>query len=76
MALLTCHIYSSTLQRNTEIFVVIPTPEGGEQITDKTTVEQYHYTAGLPVLYLLHGAYGDASSWIRNSCIEIGRAHV
>lgn len=70
MALMTCHIYSSTLQRNTEIFVIIPTPEGNEQITDKTTVEQYHYKTGLPVLYLLHGAYGDASSWIRNSCIE------
>ena len=70
MALLTCRFYSSTLQRNTEIFAVLPTPEGKEQITDRNVLDEYQYAAGLPVVYLLHGAYGDAGSWIRNSSVE------
>lgn len=68
--LLNCHYYSSVLNRNTEINVVIPTPEGNEQITEQGTEKQYDYEKGLPVVYLLHGAYGDCSSWIRFSNIE------
>lgn len=68
--LLTCHYFSHVLNHNTEINVVIPTPEGDEQITDQATRSHYNYEEGLPVVYLLHGAYGDNSSWCRNSCIE------
>ena len=31
---LTCHYFSKVLMHNTEINVVIPTPEGNEQITE------------------------------------------
>lgn len=67
---LTCHYFSRVLRHNVEVNVVIPTPEGNEQITDQGTRSHYNYEAGLPVVYLLHGAYGDNSSWMRNSCIE------
>lgn len=68
--LLNCHYYSTVLHHNTEIYVVIPTPEGQEQITEQGTEKRYDYEKGLPVVYLLHGAYGDCSSWIRFSNIE------
>jgi S-formylglutathione hydrolase FrmB len=67
---LTCHYFSHILQSNTEINVIIPTPVGNEQITDKESVTRYRYEEGLPVVYLLHGAYGDNSSWSRFSSIE------
>ena len=67
---LNCHYYSTVLKRNTEINVIIPTPEGNEQITNQDIKKRYDYEAGLPVVYLLHGAYGDCSSWIRFSNIE------
>lgn len=70
MASMTCHYYSSTLGNNIAINVIIPTPQGNEQIVDQDIQKQYQYETGLPVVYLLHGAYGDFSSWIRYSNIE------
>lgn len=70
MAFMTCHYYSSTMQRNIAVNVIIPTPQGNEQITDTSTQEHYCYEKGLPVVYLLHGAYGDYCSWMRFSNIE------
>lgn len=70
MACLECHYFSFVMQNNVDLTVVIPTPEGNEQITGKAAQQHYHYAEGLPVVYLLHGAYGDHSSWTRFSCIE------
>ena len=70
MASMTCLYYSSTLGNNIAINVIIPTPQGNEQIVDQDIQKQYQYETGLPVVYLLHGAYGDFSSWIRYSNIE------
>ena len=67
---LTCHYFSFTLHRNTEINIVIPTPEGDEQIAAVGKDVRYDYENGLPVVYLLHGAFGDNSSWMRYSSIE------
>ena len=66
----TCHYFSLTLNHNVEINVIIPTPEGNEQITATGKEMRYDYEKGLPVVYLLHGAYGDNSSWARFSSIE------
>lgn len=68
--LLNCHYFSHVLGFNTEITVVIPTPEGNEQITEKGPETRYDYENGLPVVYLLHGAYGDNASWTRFSSVE------
>lgn len=70
MAYMECHIFSQVLQHNIAINVIVPTPEGNEQITNRETQLKYRYQEGLPVVYLLHGAYGDHSSWMRNSNIE------
>lgn len=70
MASMNCHYYSSTLQSNISLNVIIPTPQGNEQIVSQSVQKQYCYEKGLPVVYLLHGAYGDYSSWIRYSNIE------
>lgn len=70
MACINCHYYSFTFQSNVELNIIIPTPTGNEQIVDEDTRKQYAYETGLPVLYLLHGAHGDCSSWIRFSNIE------
>ncbi|TXC90629.1 esterase family protein [Metabacillus litoralis] len=70
MALINCNYFSFSLKRTVEINVIIPTPEGDEQITDKYTQDFYQYEKGLPVVYLLHGAYGNYSSWTRFSNIE------
>ena len=67
---LNCHYFSPVLKHNTEINVVIPTPEGQEQITARGPEKRYDYENGLPVVYLLHGAYGDCGSWIRFSNID------
>lgn len=58
------------MHTNVEINVIIPTPEGNEQITDKSENKRFDYENGLPVVYLLHGAFGDANSWVRFSCVE------
>lgn len=70
MAVMTCNYFSFALKRNTTINVFIPTPEGNEQITNDNVKQHYRYKEGLPVVYLLHGAYGNYSSWFRFSNVE------
>ena len=70
MAFFTGNYYSFVLGNNVDISVVIPTPEGQEQITDTTSDQRYNYEEGLPVVYLLHGAYGNHSSWPLFSSVE------
>ena len=67
---LTCHYFSFVLGTNVEVNVVVPTPEGNEQITALGEEQRYDYERGLPVVYLLHGAYGDNNSWMRFSSVE------
>ena len=70
MALMETHYYSFSLLSNVTLNVFVPTPGSNEAVTDMNTVKKYDYKEGLPVLYLLHGAYGDAFSWIRYSNID------
>ncbi|OYO42784.1 S-formylglutathione hydrolase FrmB [Lachnotalea glycerini] len=70
MACMQCHYYSSSLKHTVEVNVIVPTPEGNEQITDSNVQKSYCYEKGLPVVYLLHGAFGNYSSFLRFSNIE------
>lgn len=70
MALMRCHFYSTNLGSNVSINVIIPTIQGGEQINDELVQKKYDYERGLPVVFLLHGAFGNADSWVRNSNVE------
>ena len=58
--LLTCNFRSAVLRRNTQITVILPTPE----------TEEAPIAENMKVLYLLHGLHGDESSWVRFSNIE------
>ncbi|MBE5973757.1 MAG: esterase family protein [Paenibacillaceae bacterium] len=70
MASMNCHYYSYSLGHTVDVNVFVPTPEGNEQITSESAKKAFPYEKGLPVLYLLHGAFGDYSSWMRFSNIE------
>ena len=70
MAFLTCSIYSHVLGSNISINVSLPTPSSGEKVSYDTLAQDYGYDKGLPVAYLLHGMYGDASSWSRFSSVD------
>ena len=70
MALFETHYYSYTLGSNITLNVIIPTPKSGEDYHMMGTEAPYLYKEGIPVLYLLHGANGDAFSWMRYSSIE------
>ena len=63
-------LFSNALKTNVNINFFIPTPEGQEQITDSAVQQKYNYEKGLPVVYLLHGAFGNYNSWLRFSCVE------
>jgi len=57
--ILTCKYNSPVLDRNTQINVIVPTPEKeGEKVG-----------SCFKVLYLLHGMHGDADSWLYYSNI-------
>lgn len=70
MALLNCQIYSHTLFSNISINVSLPTPSSGDKLNLATLKTDYGYDRGLPVVYLLHGMYGDANSWMRFSSVD------
>ena len=65
MAFITCHYCSHALASNITINVCLPTPSSGDKICYSTLKADYGYDRGLPVLYLLHGMYGDSNSWPR-----------
>ena len=62
MAFLSCSIYSHALYSNITVNVCLPTPTSGDQVNYDTLKQDYGYEKGLPVVYLLHGMYGDANS--------------
>lgn len=70
MAVFSGQYFSFVMKHNVDLHVIIPTPEGNEQITNEQTQKAYPYEEGLPVVYLLHGAYGNHASWTRFSSIE------
>lgn len=66
-----CHMnfFSPTLLVGTDVNVFIPTPDSGELSTGQD-IGYFHDGVKYPVLYLLHGAYGDYSDWARLTGIE------
>ncbi len=70
MAFLNCHIFSHALASNISINISLPTPTSGDKVNYETLKQDYGYDKGLPVVYLLHGMYGDADSWVRFSNVD------
>lgn len=67
MALFDIKLFSTELLTNTDIRVVIPTPDE-PFYPDKTPY--YQEGKKYQTLYLLHGGFGDCSVWTRNTSIE------
>lgn len=66
MALLTLNFESQALGSNSTVTVILPNKPR------RTTPAEF-YGAGrrYKVLWLLHGTFGDATDWLRKSCIEL-----
>lgn len=67
MALFDIKLFSTSLLTNTDIRVIVPTPD--EPFFPDTT-PFYQPGKKYQVLYLLHGGYGDCTVWTRNTGIE------
>lgn len=67
MALFDVKLFSTALLTQTDIRVVVPTPDEPFEPDDTP-----YYRAGkkYQVLYLLHGGFGDCTVWTRNTGIE------
>ncbi len=70
MAFMTCHIFSHVLSSNITFNISLPTPTSGDRVNYETLAHDFGYDQGLPVVYLLHGMFGDADSWVRFSNVD------
>ena len=78
MALLQMKLYAPSLKSRTNVNILLPTPQPsinpGMSVTstDIGATEGFISKLGndIPVLYLLHGSFGDEGDWQRFSRIE------
>lgn len=65
MALVHLNFQSQYLGNNTDVNVILP-----DKPWDKTPAQFYSAGERFPVLWLLHGTFGDYTDWLRKSNIE------
>jgi S-formylglutathione hydrolase FrmB len=71
MAFIEIKTFSETLRTKTDIQVILPSPLAGDLLPGvKKPFPYYSGELRPPVLYLLHGTYGDEGDWMRFSRIE------
>ena len=66
MALVTMNFESQYLMVNHEISVILP-----DKPREQSPADFYGSGKKYPVLWLLHGTFGDHSDWLRKSMIEL-----
>lgn len=69
MAFFQVNFFSPSLCFNTDVDVFIPTPNSDEILNNKKS-DYFHRGSRFQTLYLLHGAYGDYTDWMRLTSIE------
>lgn len=69
MALFHCNFFSETLLQNTNMYVIVPTPDSDELLNNKKSA-YFTKDAKYQTVYLMHGGYGDYSDWFRFTSIE------
>lgn len=69
MAHIQCNFYSPSLQKNANVMVFIPTTSADDYLEDRST-DCYATGKTYPVLFLLHGSYGDCTDWARLANVE------
>ena len=83
MAFVQVKTFSKALRKKTDIQVILPTPLASEimsgamasqfersSVGESAGLDYYSESLRCPVLYLLHGTYGDDGDWMRFSRIE------
>ena len=65
MALMTLNFESRYLKNSHEVLIVLP-----DRPHDRSPRDFYRSGARYPVLWLLHGTYGDQTDWVRRTNIE------
>lgn len=69
MAHIDCSFYSNSLKKNAHVIVFVPTVSADDYLEERK-VDYYSAEKKFPVLYLLHGSYGDCMDWPRLTGIE------
>lgn len=70
VALFTCSFDSKILYTTAKAEVFLPTPDSSQSMS--MSLEQlYASRPPYPVIYLLHGMFGDETSWLRKTRIEL-----
>ncbi len=73
MASIRLKLYSASLKTRTNVNVLLPTllpDQNGATTRGQEFTEFYNTHGNYPVLYLLHGTFGDEGDWQRYSRIE------
>lgn len=69
MAHIDCSFYSPSLKKNAHVIVFLPSMSADDFLEDRE-VHYYDRDKKYPVLYLLHGSYGDCLDWSLRTGIE------
>lgn len=69
MAHIDCSFYSPSLKKNAHVIVFLPSMSADDFLEDRET-HYYDKNKTYPVLYLLHGSYGDCLDWSLRTGIE------
>ena len=70
MALIQCGFYSDSLQKNTNVQLVLPSPTPDDLLSGRDTTALYADGKRWQTLYLLHGSYSGGSDWLRRTNVE------
>ena len=70
MALIQCGFYSDSLQKNTTVHLVLPSPAPDDLLFGRDTKTLYADGRRWQSLYLLHGSYSGGSDWLRHTNVE------
>ena len=66
MAFMTLHYFSNTLNKMTEVNIIVPE----KRETDGTVAYDQLHAQPLKTVWLLHGLSGDATDWYRMTGLE------
>lgn len=69
MAYLQSHFYSTTLQKNVDVQIILPDVQPDDYIFEKKKDFRLSKKK-FQTLYLLHGSYDDGNSWLLNTSVN------
>ena len=70
MAYIQCGIASDSLQRNTTVHIVLPSPTPDDHLRERDLEALYPEGRRWRTLYLLHGSFSGGDDWLRRSNVE------